>query len=346
MATTLAALFAGLGLFFAGLQILTEHLKRLSGRRLRTLVARSTRSPLAGMLRGGAIVSVTQSGAATMFIIVSMLRSGMMAIRQAMPMIVGVNVFGALIVLILVVNIKLAVLCLIGLAGILYQADARRTFGSVIGALFGAALLFFGLDLMNGSVAPLADDPWFADLLSWTRGSYLLGFLIGCLLSFVVQSSIAVMAVVLAFELSGVFGLAESVMIVYGANAGSSLLTLLLSVNLKGQARQIAMFQTFYNLAGAAVLVPLFYVEIWFEAPLMLSLIRAVTDDLGGQIAAAFILFNLLPGAVLMPLLGPATQLLQWIWPDTEVEVASRPKYVHERAADDPETGMDLVALE
>lgn len=346
MIATLASLLAGLGLFFGGLQILTEHLKRVSGRRLRTMVARSTRSPLAGMLWGGAIVSVTQSGAATMFIIVSMLRSGMMAVAQAMPMIVGVNVFGALIVLILVVNTKLAVLVLIGIAGVLYQADTRRTAGSVIGAAFGVAMLFFGLDLMNASVAPLADDPWFAELLSWTRGSYLLGFVIGCVLSFVVQSSIAVMAVVLAFELSGVFGLGESVMIVYGANAGSSLLTLLLSVNLKGQARQIAMFQTFYNLAGAALLVPLFYVEIWFQVPLMLALIRAITDDMGGQIAAAFILFNLIPGAVLLPMLGPATRVLQWIWPDTEVELASRPKYLHEHAAAETETGMDLVALE
>lgn len=346
MISTLASLLAGLGLFFGGLQILTEHLKRLSGRRLRGLVARSTRSPFSGMLWGGAIVSVTQSGAATMFIIVGMLRSGMMAVGQAMPMIVGVNVFGALIVLILVVDVKLVVLCLIGVAGILYQADTRKTAGSVIGAVFGVAMLFFGLDLMNDSVAPLADAPWFADLLSWTHGSYLLGFLIGCLLSFVVQSSIAVMAVVLAFELSGVFGLAESVMIVYGANAGSSLLTLMLSVNLRGQARQIAMFQTFYNLAGAALLVPLFYVELWFHVPLMLALIQGITTDLGGQIAAAFILFNLIPGLVLMPLLSPATRLLQWIWPDTEVEVASRPRYVHEHAAADTETGMDLVALE
>ncbi|GHD52089.1 hypothetical protein GCM10017083_27290 [Thalassobaculum fulvum] len=346
MISTTAWLLAGLGLFFGGLQLLTENLKRLSGRRLRTLVARYTRSTLMGVLWGGAFIAVTQSGAATMFIIVSMMRSGMMAVRQAMPMIVGVNIVGALIVLILVVDIKLAVLCLIGVAGVLYKADSRSTAASLVGALFGVAMLFFGLDVMNGSVAPLADEAWFADLLSWTRGSYLLGFVIGCALSFVVQSSIAVMAVVLAFEHSGIFGLGESVMIVYGANAGSSLLTLLLSVGLKGQARQIAMFQTFYNIAGAALLVPLFYVELWFDAPLMLAAIRMITDDVGGQIAAAFILFNLIPGAILLPLLTPATALLQRLWPDTEVEVASRPKYLHEHAADDPDTGMDLVALE
>lgn len=206
MVTIIGTLLAGLGLFFAGLQILTEHLKRLSGRRLRTLVERYTRNPLLGALCGGAFAVVTQSGAATMFIIVSMLRSGLMSIRQAMPMIIGLNVFGALIVLILVIDIRLAVLFLLGFAGVFYSADARTPRGSLIGVLLGIAMLFFGLDLMNQSVSPLADAAWFKDLLAWTRGSYMVGFLIGCLLSFVVQSSIAVTAVVLAFQHAGMFG--------------------------------------------------------------------------------------------------------------------------------------------
>lgn len=339
-------LLAGLGLFFGGLQLLTANLQRLSNRRLRTLVARYTRTPLMGVLWGGAFVATTQSGAATMFIIVSMMRSGMMSMRQAMPMIIGLNIVGALIVLILVIDIEMAVLFVLGIAGLLYKTDSRNTSGLVVGALFGVAMLFLGLDLMQNSVGPLAREPWFTDLLAWTRGSFLLGFLIGCVLSFVVQSSIAVMAVVLAFQSSGIFGLGESVMIVYGANVGSSVLTLVLSVKLRGQAKQIAMYQTFYNFAGALLLVPALYAEVWFGIPLMLALIQAIAPETDGQLAAAFILFNLIPGAILLPLLAPATTLLQKLWPDTEVEVASRPKYLHEHAADDPDTGMDLVALE
>lgn len=342
----LGGLLAGLGLFFGGLQLLSDNLKRLSSRRLRTMVARYTRTPLMGVLWGGAFVAVTQSGAATMFIIVSMMRSGMMAVRQAMPMIIGLNVVGAMIVLILVVDVRTAVLFVLGTAGLLYKAEGRSTFGLAVGALFGVAMLFLGLDLMQNSVAPLAGEPWFAGLMAWTEGSFVLGFLIGCTLSFVVQSSIAVMAVVLAFQSSGIFGLGESVMIIYGANAGSSLLTLVLSLNLRGQAKQIAMYQTFYNLAGALLLVPLFYVEMWSGAPLVLALVQAIADSPSGQLASAFILFNLVPGLVLLPLLSPATGLLQRLWPDTEAEVASRPKYLHEHAANDPDTAMDLIALE
>lgn len=346
MVSTIGALLAGLGLFFAGLQILTEHLKRLSGRRLRALVARYTRSPLLGLLWGGGFVVITQSGAATMFIIVSMMRSGLMSVRQAMPMIVGLNVFGGMIALILVIDIHIAVLFLLGIAGVLYSGDARTTAGSLVGVALGIALLFFGLNMMNQSVAPLAGEAWFAELLGWTRGSYLFGFLIGCILSFVVQSSIAVLAVVLAFQNAGLFGPGETLMIVYGANVGSSLLTLVLSVRLKGQSKQIAMYQTFYNFAGAGLLVPLFYVEIWTGAPLMLALLEAMSDDPDTRVAIAFTLFNVVPGALMMPLVGVSVRLLMRLWPDTEVEIASRPKYLHEHAADDPDTAMDLVALE
>lgn len=342
----LGELLAGLGLFFGGLQLLTENLKRLSSRRLRTMVARYTRTPLMGVLWGGAFVAVTQSAAATMFIIISMMRSGMMAARQAMPMIIGLNVGAAVIVLILVVDLRTAVLFVLGIAGSLYKAEGRGTLGLAVGALFGVAMLFLGLDLMQSAVAPMADEPWFSGLIAWTEGSFVLGFLIGCALSFVVQSSIAVMAVVMAFQSSGIFGLGESVMIIYGANVGSSLLTLVLSVSLRGQAKQVAMYQTFYNLAGALVLVPLFYLEIWLDLPLVLVLIQAIADNSNGQIAAAYIIFNLVPGFVLLALLSPATVLLQRLWPDTEVEVASRPKYLHEHAADDPHTAMDLIALE
>jgi phosphate:Na+ symporter len=346
MVSMFGELLAGLGLFFVGLQILTENLKRLSSRRLRTLVARYTRHPMLGVLWGGAFIVVTQSAAATMFIIVSMMRSGMMSVRQSMPLIVGLNVFAGVIVVVLVIDVRLGVLFLLGVTGVLYNADSRNTLGSVVGAVFGVALLFFGLDLMKTSVAPMADAPWFSGLLNWTSGSYMLGFLIGCALSFVVQSSIAVTAVVLAFQISGVFGFGESVMIIYGANAGSSLLTLVLSVKLRGQAKQIAMYQTFYNIGGAALLVPLFYIELWTGVPMVMALILGITGDPGGQIAVTYMLFNLVPAVLMLPVLGLSVRLLQRLWPDTEVEIASRPKFLHEHAADDPDTAMDLVALE
>src|SRR3546814_15253863 len=130
-------------------------------------------------------------------------------------------------------------------------------------------MLFFGLDLMHQNVAPMADEAWFADLLAWTDGSYLFGFVIGCVLSFIVQSSVAVTAVVLAFQGAGVFGAGETLMIVYGANVGSSMLTLAPTTSLRGQAKQIAMYQPSYTVLADVILVQLLYVEVWTGVPLI-----------------------------------------------------------------------------
>ena len=110
MLPVIGALVAGLGLFFVGLNFLTEHLKMLSGRRLRERIATWTKRPLMGVLWGGVFIAITQSTAATMFILISMLRAGMVTVAQSLPMIIGVNVAAGLIVLILVFDIKIAIL--------------------------------------------------------------------------------------------------------------------------------------------------------------------------------------------------------------------------------------------
>ncbi len=81
MVQIIASLLAGLGLFFVGLYFLIEHLKMLSGRRLRDRVSAWTRNPIAGLLCGSVFISITQSTAASAFILISMLRSGMMTVR-------------------------------------------------------------------------------------------------------------------------------------------------------------------------------------------------------------------------------------------------------------------------
>ncbi len=208
MVSVIGSLLAGLGLFFVGLYFLSEHLKMLSGRRLRARIAAWTKNPFMGVLWGGVFIAVTQSTAATMFILISMLRSGMMGVRQALPIIIGLNIIAGAIVLILVIDIKVAVLFLLGIAGIAFTNDRARAFRTIAGTLLGISMLFLGLSTMKEAVAPLAQTEWFEELLRWTQGSYLLGFAIGAAMSFVVQSSLAIVVLTIAFQTAGLFSLA------------------------------------------------------------------------------------------------------------------------------------------
>ena len=346
MVSVIGSLLAGLGLFFVGLHFLSEHLKLLSGRRLRDRISAWTRNPFLGLLWGGVFIAITQSTAASLFILVGMMRSGMMTVRQSLPIIIGLNMVAGIVVLILVIDIKVAILFLLGIAGIIYTNDKARALRTVAGAVFGISMLFLGLTTMQEGVEPLAQTAWFEGLLQWSRGSYLLGFAIGAVLCFFVQSSLAIVVLTIAFQKAGLFSLAESIMVVYGANVGASLLAIVLSSSLSGQSKQIAMYQTAYNFVGAIILIPAFYLEIHRDVPLIKALTEWITTSDGGQIATVNLLFNALPGVALFLTLGPSVKLLKRFWPETPEEQASKPKYIHDRASEDPDSALDLIELE
>jgi phosphate:Na+ symporter len=275
-----------------------------------------------------------------------MLRSGMMSVRQILPIIIGVNMVAGLIILVLVIDIKIAILFLLGIAGIVFTNDKTRAFKTIAGVFLGVSMLFLGLNTMQEGVAPLTQAVWFEELLQWTQGNYILGFAIGAAMSFLVQSSLAPIVLTIAFQTAGLFSLADSIMVVYGANVGSSILTLVLSSSMAGQSKQVAMYQTAYNFVGAIILLPLFYLEIHGGYPLVKSIAQWVTTSDGGQIATVNILFNFLPGVVLFGLIGPTARLYDRLWPETLEEQASKPKYIHDRAAEDPDSALDLIELE
>lgn len=342
----LGSLFAGLAFFFVGLSLLTQHLKMLGGRRLRERIAALTRRPFMGLLWGGVFIAVTQSSAATVFLLVGMMRAGMITVSQSLPMIVGVNMAAGLVILILVLDIKLAILFLLGISGLLFTSDRAKGLRSAAGTVFGISLLFFGLDTMQGGMEPLSQTAWFGDAIEWTRGTHLLTFLVGAVLSFIIQSTLAVIVIALALQQSGVIGLPETVMIVYGCNVGSSVLAWALSSGLSGQSKQIAMFQTGYNIVGACILVPLFFLETEADIPLVMAFIEFIVSNDGGQVAAATLISDFVPGVLLFIFRKPVGRLLARIWPETLVEQMAKPKYLHARMTDDPDTALTLIGLE
>ncbi|MCG8547073.1 MAG: Na/Pi symporter [Alphaproteobacteria bacterium] len=346
MFSVLASFLAGLGLFFVGLDLLTQHLRMLSGRGLREKLSTWTKNPFLGVLWGGIFITITQSTLAVTFILISMLRSGMISVAQSLPIIIGINVLAPITALVLALDIKLAVLFLLGIAGITYRSERVPKLRTVAGALVGAAMLFFGLETIQEGVAPLAQEPWFEEMLTSSKGFFLAAFAVGIVLAVIIQSTLAVVLLTMSFHQAGLVPLADAIMIVYGANVGSSALTLVLSTALTGQSKQLAIFQTAYNFFGAIILVPAFYLEMAGH----ISLVKAATEFISNEpdirVAVAYLLFNIAPGIFLFVLRRPIATLLQRVWPETKEEQASKPKYLHEHAADDPDSLLDLIELE
>jgi len=346
MLLVIASLLAGLGLFFVGLNLLTENLKLLSGRRLREHIAEWTQNSFWGLLWGGVFITITQSAAAATFILIGMLRAGMMNVRQILPILIGVNMIGGLIVLVLIFDVKLAVFLLLGVTGLIYSRDRAGSLRAAAGAAFGVGMLFLGLSTTQAGVAPLAEMAWFEDVLEWTHASYFLGFLVGMFLSFVVQSSLAVVILTLAFLQAGLFSLEQSIMIAYGSKLGSSLLTWVLSSTLSGESKQVATFQVAFNVAGAVVMVPAFYLEVIGGVPVVMALAARFSNSADMQLALINLLFNFVPGAFIFFTLDFWVGKLAARYPQTAEEQLSKPKFLLEHTGEDPHNALRLIELE
>jgi phosphate:Na+ symporter len=336
----------GIGIFFAGMYLLSENLKKLTGRRFRAAVAAWTRSVPAGLFWGFAAGAVMQSTSAITFIVVSMLGSGLLTVGSGLAIIVGCNVGSTLLVVIATLNIHLFVLAMLGLAGISFASERLAPARTILLAAFGIGLVFLGLQILQTAAEPLAREPWVRDALSGAGTSYLLILGVGAVLSFLTQSSNSITLLAITLSTAGVISFEQCVMAIYGANVGSSALTYVLSAGLRGRKRQVAMYQVAFNFVAMAVMVPLFYLEVYGGVPIVIALVRAISDVPSLQLAYVHVAFNLGGALVLVPLLGPSARLLGRLYPPPAEESDAQPEYIYEQALNEPETALDLVALE
>ncbi len=345
MGEILGNLIGGIGVFFVGLRMITTGLKQMTGRRFRMLFAKWSgtgfRAGLVGLLSG----FISQSSAFA-FIVASLIATGIMSVHNALPMIFWANAGAAVVVLLAVLNIKILVLFVLGVAGLSLAFEKPVRYHHLATTLFGIGLLFYGLIMIRTGAAPLAEKEWFKAMLLHSRYSFSLAFLMGALLTAISQSSVGVMILAITFTQSGLLSVEQTIMIIYGAHFGSGAITWILSTGLKGQPKQLVMAQVIFNLAGCAVLVPLFYLEIYVHIPLVEALVRKTSAPLEYQMAYVVLLFNWGVAIVLSLLINPMAKLLAHFWPPTREESWSQLRYLQDYTLRDPETALTLISKE
>src|SRR5262245_2973753 len=282
MSSILADLVAGLGLFFSGLRLVDANLRQAAGRQLRAIVGRLTRNRWMAGAVGVVTGTIVQSSSGVVFILVSLVTTGLTTVRQALPIVTWANVGCSLLIFAAVVDLRLAVLYLIGVAGVAFAFD-RSHKNHTLGAFFGIGMLFYGIELMKTGAQPLKDVSWFSHLLAGNAQSLLLAFAGSALLSFVTQSSTAVAILCIGFAVTGLLGPFPTMMALYGANLGSTFSRMLLSSTLKGSARQIPAFQDLFKITGAAVFVLLLYFEAFKGVPLVHALVGELSSRIDRQ---------------------------------------------------------------
>ena len=346
MREIVALLIAGLGVFFLGLELVSTGFQSSGSRRLRTLIRRSTKNVASCAALGVLSGAVMQSASAVTVVLGSMTSSGMITVRQALPIVAAANVGTTALVFVGALDIRIAVLYLVGLSGIVYSLTSEFRWRSLTSIALGLGLLLYGSDLMTLGAAGIEKSPWFREFVRAGHGSSAESFLLGTLASFLAQSTTAVALITVALSGSGLLSLPDAMMMVYGANLGSTLIRILLSHGRTGTGRQISGFQDLFKTAGAALFVGLYYLEYVGHVPLFGALVTRISRHLPLQVALINLCFNGTMFVVGILVASPVGRYLVRSWPPSTVEDLSVPKYINHDALGEPETAIDLLEKE
>ena len=246
-------MIGGLCLFLFGMNIMGEALERAAGNSLRSLLGKLTTNRMLGFLTGMAVTAVIQSSSATTVMVVGFVNSGLLALGQAINVIMGANVgttvtswllsLGGIegdniIVQLLKPTSFTPVLALIGIIYYMFIKDDRKKDVGMI--LLGFATLMFGMDTMSGAVKGLREEAWFTDLfLLFTNP--ILGVVAGAVLTAVIQSSSASVGILQALSATGAVTYTAAIPIIMGQNIGTCVTAMptARSVSLAWGAREV-----------------------------------------------------------------------------------------------------------
>ena len=341
-----ALILGGAGIFLVGIHFAGDYLQQMTSGTIREIVTRVARNRVGMFLWGLFLGFFTQSGKATAFILSDFVQAGLMKPRQAAPMVYWGNAGSSLIAFVSMLSVKIFALVLLGITafGLTFHYPKRLVQG--YGAMFGLGMIMFGLFLVKNGAAGFAAMDEVSSLVQFIHGNYLLCFLAGLVLTLVVQSNIAIMLIGIAMATAGLFGLEETAMVIFGAQAGTGILTWIFSSHSKGSAREVVITQISFDIVATAVFVVLFYLEHWLGLPLLMAAARAVSESISGQAIFVALAFQFAAAGLLVLLRNPVFNYIETRFPPSATEVLSETKFLHKNAADSPETGLLLIEKE
>ncbi|WP_417658705.1 Na/Pi cotransporter family protein [Pseudidiomarina sp.] len=302
--TDLTLAIGGLGLLLLGMQLLTDGLKAAAGSHLQNFLERSTQTRLRAALSGFTVTALVQSSSAVVVALLGFTNAGMLKLREAAWVVFGSNVgttMTAWIVALIGLKLNIGVFAwpLIGFGMLIQLVRKNSVAGNVGTAIAGFGVLFVGLDTLRDAFEQVVTVLPVEQLHVTGITGVLLAVMAGAILTALVQSSSAALAIVLTASVSGVFSPLAGAAVVIGANIGTTITALLASVGATAHAKRLAAVHVLMNsVTGAVALVLL--VPLWWVAEL-LSGGEQVTNISSG-LAVFHTLFNVL-GLALMWLL-------------------------------------------
>lgn len=333
--STLLQIVGSLGVFLYGLSVMSDGLQKASGNKLRTILERATENRYVAAISGFLVTCAVQSSSVTTVMVIAFCSAQLLTLSQSLGIIFGANIgttTTAWLVSLLGFKIKISAFAipLIGI-GFFSRFIKRWSLPHKLGqAMVGFGLLFLGLQLLKDSIPNVKDSPEVMELISRIEPSSFMGILaailFGTVITLIVQSSSAAMAITLTAAAKGYIDFPTACAITLGENIGTTVTAALASIGTRVVARRAALGHFLFNFLGMVwpVLLykPFLAMVDWLipgdpyglgEAALLVAIPT--------HIAAFHTSFNVINTAIFLPLMRPVERLIVRLIPDgTEVE--------------------------
>lgn len=350
---TVFGLLGGLAVFLFGMNMMSEGLQKVAGEKMRYILGLLTKNAVMGVLAGAITTAVLQSSSATTVMAIGFVSAGLLKLPQAISIIFGANIGTTMTAQLIAFKISDYIWPIIFIGFLIYFFAKKENIKYIGETIFAFGLLFLGINTMGGVMKPLASSPVFVSLIEQVADVPALGVLVGTLMTVVVQSSSATIAVLQNFAaqagpdgVSSMLGLQGAIPILFGDNIGTTITALLACIGQSKNAKRTAISHSIFNITGTLVF-------IWF-IPQFAWVVQAISptgaevDVISRQIANAHTLFNVTNTLIWIPLLPLMVQIVTTIIPgeDEREQKQGELQFIDERLLDQPEFAMHLVLQE
>jgi phosphate:Na+ symporter len=334
-------LLAGLGIFMFGMFLMEESIKKLSGRAFKGLIRRFTTGKVKSIFSGAFVTSILQSSSAVSLMVLAFVGAGIMTMENAIGVILGSNIGTTITAwIVATIGFKMAIesfaLPLIGSGGlgIMFLGKSEK-YSNISKLLVGFGFLFMGLDYMKSSVEVLANS---IDIGSLPDYGILVFVGVGIVLTAVMQSSSATIAIVLTALNSRIIEFDSAAAVVIGSNVGTTVTILLGAIGAVQVKKRVAYSHFAFNLITGIIALALM--------PAITYLILQVFSAKGNEViglALFHTIFNLLGVLVFYPFIHPFANLLTKVFPDRRTALT---RFINNTTTDVAEAGISAMRKE
>ena len=344
-------LMGGLALFLAGLEQLSDGLKKIAGDALKVMLARLTTNRVSGAITGAVVTGILNSSSITTVLVVGFVTAGVMTLSQSVGVIMGANIGSTVTAQILAFNVSTYALLPVAVGFFLIFTNKSEKLKYSGMMIMGMGLVFFGMSVMSEAMSPLRTYEPFLEMLKKMEKP-LLGILAGALFTGLVQSSAATVGIAIALASKGFLNLEAGIALALGANIGTCVTALLAAIGKPPEAVRAAVVHIFFNIAG--VLLWFFFIPqlaafaTWFSptAPELEGSAR-LAAEVPRQIANANTLFNVVNTCVFLPFTAAFAWVATRIVPDRPAPPGPiKPAFLDPSVLDVPSLALDRVRLE